>query len=308
MEKKDSLQGYILVFTSGVLWGLGGYFVTRMSQVGATSLITAFTGHFFAVLPLLILLVSTKGIEGLKISKKGLFYSIILGALTKGVFRLAADTAITMIGVATASILMYLAPFFAAVMSVIFFKEKLRGYQIFSLALNLIGCALMVTGGNFSELSISGLGLALGALAGFLYALNTVLGKVAASGDDPLTMTFYMILFSMITMGIFAQPWEHLALFTNGTFLFWAIVNSMATGLIANIFFLRGLSMNVDASKVTIITSVEVIVATLSGVLLLNEQINFAGFIGIIFMVASIVGMNIDLPLKTAKVSSAETL
>ena len=308
MEKKNSLQGYILVFTSGVLWGLGGYFVTRMSLVGATSLMRAFTGHFFAVIPLLILLVSTKGIEGLKISKKGLFYSIILGALTKGVFKLAADTAITMIGVATASILMYLAPFFAAVMSVIFFKEKLRGYQIFSLALNLIGCALMVTGGNFSELSISGLGLALGALAGFLYALNTVLGKVAASGDDPLTMTFYMILFSMITMGIFAQPWEHLALFTNGTFLFWAIVNSMATGLIANIFFLRGLSMNVDASKVTIITSVEVIVATLSGVLLLNEQINFAGFIGIIFMVASIVGMNIDLPLKTAKVSSAETL
>lgn len=299
MESKDnSLLGYTLVFSSGFLWGLGGYFVTRMSAVGATSLITAFSGHFFAVLPLLIILLVTKGIDGLKISKKGLLYSILLGALTKGVFKLASDTSITMIGVATSSILMYLAPFFAAVMSVIFFKEKLRGYQIGALGLNLLGCTLMVTGGNFSELSISGVGLALGVVAGFLYALNTVLGKVAASGDDPLTMTFYMILFSMLTMGIFARPWEHVGLFMNSTFLFWAIISSMCTGLFANIFFLRGLSMNVEASKVTIITSVEVIVATLTGIFLLNEPINFAGFIGILFMIASIIGMNIELPLK----------
>lgn len=307
-KKNSSLMGYMLVFTSGFLWGLGGYFVTRMSAVGATSLITAFSGHFFAILPLLIILLVTKGVEGLKISKKGLFYSILLGALTKGVFKLAGDTAITMIGVATSSILMYLAPFFAAIMSVIFFKEKLRKHQIFSLGLNLLGCVLMVTGGNFSGLSISGIGLALGILAGFLYALNTILGKVAASGDDPLTMTFYMLVFSMLTMAIFAKPWEHVDLFMNSTFLFWAIISSMCTGLFANIFFLRGLSLDVDASKVTIITSVEVIVATLSGVFLLSEQINFAGFIGILFMIASIVGMNIELPLKTIKVPETDTI
>ena len=157
-------------------------------------------------------------------------------------------------------------------MSMIFFKEKLRGHQHLAVLLNLVGCVLMVTGGNFSELNISGLGLTLGATAGFLYGLNTILGKVATSGDDSETMTFYMLLFSAITMAIFAKPWQHLDLFTNSSFLFWTILNSVLTGLMANLLYLKGLSMNVEASKATIITSGEVVVATLSGVLLLKAQ------------------------------------
>ncbi|MDR7855747.1 DMT family transporter [Tissierella sp.] len=308
MEKRRSLEGYLLVFISGVLWGLGGYFVTKMNNIGVSSLMTAFPGHFLALLPLLIYLLVKKGKNGLKISKKGLLYSILLGALTKGIFKLANDTAVTLVGVATASILMYLAPVFTAIMSMIFFKEKLRGYQHFALVLNLFGCILMVTGGNFAELNISGLGLTLGALAGFLYALTTIIGKVATSGDDPETMTFYMLLFSAITMGIFAKPWQHLDLFTNSTFLFWAILNSMTTGLMANLLYLKGLSMNVDASKATIITSAEVVVATLSGVFLLNEKINLVGYIGIAIMLVSIILMNITIPIKQKEITEKQVV
>lgn len=308
MEKKSSLKGYFLIFMAGVFWGLGGYFVTQMSNVGVSSLMTAFPGHFLALLPLLIYLLVKKGTSGLKISRKGLFYSIILGALTKGVFKLANDTAISLVGVATSSILMYLAPVFAAVMSMVFLKEKLRGYQHAALLLNLAGCILMVTGGNFAELNISGLGLALGVLSGFLYALTTIIGKVATGADDPETMTFYMLLFSAITMGVFAKPWQHLDLFTNSTFMFWAILNSMITGLMANLLYLKGLSMNVDASKATIITSAEVVIATLSGVLLLGENIDIVGYVGIGIMLISIVLMNINIQKKLEDITLNEII
>ena len=105
MEKRRSLKGYLLIFMSGILWGLGGYFVTQMSNMGVSSLMTAFTGHFLSLLPLLIYLLAKKGINGLRISKKGLLFSILLGALTKGIFKLANDNAVTLVGVATASIL-----------------------------------------------------------------------------------------------------------------------------------------------------------------------------------------------------------
>ncbi|RBP61036.1 drug/metabolite transporter (DMT)-like permease [Alkalibaculum bacchi] len=306
MEKRRSLQGYLLVFMSGVSWGLGGYLVTQMSNMGVSSLMTAFSGHFIALLPLFLYLIVKKGMNGLKISKRGLLYSILLGALTKGIFKLANDTAVTLVGVAAASILMYLAPVFTAIMSVIFFKEKLRGYQHFAVLLNLVGCILMVTGGNFAELNISGLGLTLGVISGFLYALNTIIGKVATDGDDPETMTFYMLLFSAMATSIFAKPWQHLDLFTNSTFLFWAFLNSMSTGLIANLLYLKGLSMGVDASKATIIASGEVVIATLSGVFLLNEKINFIGSFGIVIMLISIVLMNITIPTKQKEVTENE--
>lgn len=301
MEKRKSLQGYFLVAIAGSLWGIGGLFVTKMSSLGATSLMTAFTGHFLAFIPLLIYLLAKKGLDGLKISKKGLFYSILLGALTKGIFKLSLDTSMTLVGVATSTILMYLAPVWVAIMALIFFKEKLRAYQNFALVLNLIGCILMVTGGNFIKLNISGFGLVLGLVAGFLYGLSTILGKVATSGDDPVTMACYMFFFSSITTAIFAKPWNHLGLFTNSAFVFWAIIAGVLSGTVANICFFAGLSKGIDASKATIVTSIEVVVATVAGVFLLNEQINLVGYIGIIVMLGSIVLMNINIPNKNEK-------
>lgn len=296
MEKRRHLQGYLLVALAGSLWGIGGFFVAKMSEIGASSLLTAFTGHFLALPPLLIYLLAKNGLDGLKISKKGLLFSILLGALTKGIFKLSLDTSMTLVGIATSTILMYLAPVWTAIMAVIFFKEKLRGYQNIALILNLMGCFLMVTGGNFTELKISGLGLALGLAAGFLYGLSTILGKLGTSEDDSVTMAFYMFLFSSLTTAMFARPWEHLDLIANGSFLFWSTLGAVLSGTLANVFFFKGLSFGIDASKTTIVASIEVIVATLAGVFLLNEKINLVGYIGIVIMLGSIVLMNVNVP------------
>ena len=61
--------------------------------------------------------------------------------------------------------------------------------------------------------------------------------------------------------------------------------------------------MNVEASKATIIASVEVVVATLTGILLLSEKIGFVGFFGIAIMLISIVLMNLELPIKAEKIA-----
>ncbi len=111
-----------------------------------------------------------------------------------------------------------------------------------------------------------------------------------------MTMAFYMMVFSSITTAIFAKPWENLSLFASSTFLFWAIAGAVFSGTLANILFFAGLSKGIDASKTTIVASIEVVVATVAGVFLLNEQINLVGYIGIIIMLASIVLININIP------------
>lgn len=261
-------------------------------------MMTAFAGHFLALPPLLFYLLAKKGIARLKISKKGLVVSILLGVLTKGIFKLALDTSMILVGIATSTILMYLAPVWTAIMAVVFFKEKLRNYQVFALLLNVLGCALVVTGGRFTEINISGLGLTLGLAAGFLYGLSTILGKIGISEDDSATMAFYMLVFSSIAIAVFAKPWEHLELFANNSFLLWAIMGGGLSGAVANILFLTGLSKGIDASKATIVASVEVIVATLAGVVLLGEQINQVGYFGVIVMLGSIILINLNIPKR----------
>ena len=119
---------------------------------------------------------------------------------------------------------------------------------------------------------------------------------------------YYATKISNLGVSSLMIPWQHLYLFTNSTFLFWIIFGAITNGLLANLLYLRGLSMDVDASKATIITSVEVVVATLVGVLLLNEKVNFVGYFGIAIMLVSIVLMNINFKKRSKEVAENEVI
>ena len=296
MDKKQSSAklGYLLIFLAGAGWGTGGVWITQMGRLGASSLMTGFTGHLFALPMLAIAILLTIGKSGFKISKRGLLFSIIMGVVTKGFFKMAYDTTISTIGVSTGAVLLYTAPVFVAILSMLVFREKLYKNNSIVLGMNLVGVFLMVTLGNFSSLNIAPLGLLLGLISAFLHASNTIMAKISGSADDSLTMAFYMLVFSTITQGIFAQPWTdtNMALLTSGSFLFWAIINALITGALANLFYLKGLSTNIDASKAPIISSVEVIVASLMGVILFGEGMNWVGLLGIGLMLGSIYLMN----------------
>lgn len=297
LDKKisSSKLGYLLIFLAGAGWGTGGVWITQMNKLGASSLMTGFTGHLFAVPMLALAILVTLGTKGFKISKRGLLFSIIMGVVTKGFFKMAYDTTVSTVGVSTGVVLLYTAPVFVAILSMIVFKEKLQKNNYLALGLNLIGVFLMVTLGNFSSLNIAPLGIALGFISAFLHASNTIMAKIAGNVDDSLTMAFYMLVFSTITQGIFAQPWTdtNMALLTSGSFLFWALINALITGALANLFYLKGMSTSIDASKAPIISSVEVIVASLMGVIIFGEGMNWVGLLGIGLMLSSIYLMNL---------------
>lgn len=90
-----------------------------MGAMGATPFITGFSGHFFALLPLLIFILVTKGKDGLKILKRGLIFAIILGIFTKAFFKMAYNSAIKYAGVTTSAVLVTTSTIWVAIMSAI---------------------------------------------------------------------------------------------------------------------------------------------------------------------------------------------
>lgn len=125
-------------------------------------------------------------------------------------------------------------------------------------------------------------------------ACATIITKLAAAEDDPITMTFYMLLVSSIILGITAQPWkaENLALFAQASFLILAVLLGLLTGAIGNVCYFKGMATNIDASKAPVIASVDVIVATLIGTIAFSEAMNGIGVIGIALIFISILLMN----------------
>ena len=286
--------GYLCVFLAAASWGTGGVYVTHLTNLGASSFMTGFVEHFFAVPMLGLAILFSQGAAGFRISKRGLIYSVIMGMITKGCFKIAYDNTIATVGMSTGAVLLYTAPVFVAVMSRFIFKEYLHTRHYVALALNIIGVVLMVTLGDFNNLNLQPIGIALGLTAAFLYASNTVMAKIAGGADNALTMAFYTLFFSALIQSFTAQPWTaaNRALFTQSSFLFWAVMKAFVTGAFANLLFLNGLSMDIDASKAPVVGSVEVIVATLMGVILFSEAINIVGVAGIFLIILSIYIMN----------------
>ena len=292
--KNDAMKGYLLILLSGILWGTGGYWVIQLNKFGVGPAMTSLSAHLLSLIPIGLTILIKKGISGFKISRRGLIFAIVLGIFGKGILKIAYDAATIEVGQSTACVLLYTAPIFVTVLSVLFLKAKVRWNTYIALALNLLGVILIVTGGNFREFNISTWGIILGLIAAFTYALNTILGRAAGENADPLVASFYMMLTSATFLFFVAKPWQmtNPEVLLNGKFIFWAVINSFLTAAVPNMIYLQGLSYDIEVPKAGIISSVEVIVATFMGVFLLGENMNLVSVLGLLVMLGSIVLLN----------------
>ena len=82
------------------------------------------------------------------------------------------------------ALLLYLYPALVAVLAAMFLKERLTGVVVLTLAVALVGTALVVGGGSGRPL-----GIALGIAAAAIYSIYITVGAVSTPGLDPLAVT-----------------------------------------------------------------------------------------------------------------------
>ena len=288
-EDKQQQIGYVMIFVAGVLWGSIGLFVSILTKLGADSVLIAFLRIAVGFILLIPLVISVSGKNGFKIDLQGLMLCLVLGVFSQAFFNITYIESIENVGVATASVLLYTAPIFVIAMSAIFLKETLTKRKIGALAINVLGCTLTVTGGNFNSTNFSVYGVAMGISAGFLYALMTILGKITSSKNyNPVTIVFYSFLFGAIVLAFFAKPWNSIQGLINVRFIMAAIGFGLIPTVGSYFFYMKGLSKNLQASKVPIIASVETVVAAIIGMGFLGEARGLIKIMGIVCVVLSI--------------------
>ncbi|MBK5253550.1 MAG: EamA family transporter [Peptostreptococcaceae bacterium] len=285
----ETKKGYLLILLTGTLWGTMGLFVTTLSDMGVDSFLTAFLRVFFGSIFLIFVALYINGKDGLIPNRTELVFAFFMGIICQVLFNLCYTYAINTVGIATGAILLYTSPVFVAIMSRIVFSDKITWVKIVALIINIIGCILTVTNGNFNVLELSKLGIFLGATAGFFYALLTILGKLAANKNcNMVTISLYSFFFATVFLALIAKPWDSLA----GLISIKLIVVSIFYGIIptalAYLLYMKGLTKPIKASKVPVIASVETIVAALIGVLIFNEIFGMYKIIGIILVIISV--------------------
>ncbi|MBA22427.1 MAG: EamA family transporter [Flavobacteriales bacterium] len=123
-----------------------------------------------------------------------LFYRGLAGVISMTLFF----TSVQFISVGSAVTLRYVAPIFAAVLAVIFLKEKILPLQWFFFMMAFIGVALIK--GFDSSVSIYGVSLALG--AAFFSSIVYILISKIGNQDHPVIVVHYFMLIATLVGGI----------------------------------------------------------------------------------------------------------
>ena len=286
MEKSRRGAGPLLIILAGCFWGSMGIFVRKLTEFGFSSVQIVSIRVTLAALFFCLLLLA-KDRSGFRISLRDLPLFLGLGFGSILFFTVCYFTAITMMPLSAAAILLYTSPIWIMLMSVLFFREKL-----IALALAFAGCVLV---SGISGEGIPFVGLLIGLGSGIGYGLYSILGTVALRKYSPYTVTAYTFLFAAAGSWLICRPADLLAKFPAAPdpayLLFFCVLTALVTAVIPFLAYTLGLR-TVEASRAGILATVEPMVAALFGILVFSEPLTLLSGLGILLILSAVVLLN----------------
>ncbi len=165
MQHSKKANGSLLIIAAGIFWGSMGIFVRELTElVGFSSIQIVCVRLIVAAIAFsLILLVKEPG--GFKIQPRDIPLFLGLGLCSILFFSTCYFTAIRMMTLSVAAILLYTSPIWVMLMSVLLFHEKITGRKLLALALSFAGC-ICVSGIASGSGGITPAGIVIGLCSG----------------------------------------------------------------------------------------------------------------------------------------------
>ena len=281
------LRSVFYIVLAGILWGTSGLFVHYLAPYGFTSLqMTAVRGTVsFLCIAVYVLLRSR---ASLRVTPRRLILCVLAGA---SVFGTAACyfSAMQLTSIATAVVLMYMAPVLVTVFSVLFLKERFTRMKGISVALMVVGCALVsgVIGGLKFHLG----GILLGILSAIVYAAYSIFTKLALEAEcAPMTSSFYSYLSMAVLALAVSAPQEIVSHVAADPIRVLPVM--IALGIVTFIlpYFLYTLALKeLPAGTASALSIVEPMAATIFSVAVFHEKLGVAAAIGIVLILGAVI-------------------
>lgn len=287
-NRKSRLVGIVLVLSAAILWGITGTFAQYLFQFHQ------FTKEWLVVLRLLL--------SGLLL----LLFSLVkrdpnvwtiwkenkLRIMSFGIFGLLAVqftffAAIEASNAATATLLQYLAPVIIVVYVAIKLKSFPTRQQVIAIFFALFGTLLLVTNGNFQELSISGWALFWGIASAFALAFYTLQPIKLLNKYGSVIVVGWGMFIGGIGMSFIHPPWKVEGIISPISILTLAFIIIFGT-LIAFLFYLESLKY-LKATETSLLACAEPLSAASLAVIWLKVPFGIYEWTGAFCIIATIV-------------------
>ena len=288
MEKSIHRYGSVLIILAACFWGSMGIFVRRLGEYGFSSIqIVTIRLTLAALIFSLILLI--KDHSGFKISVRDIPLYLGLGLGSILFFTICYFSAIRIMSLSVAAILLYTSPIWIMLMSVLCFHERMNGKKVIALIMAFTGCVL-VSGISGDGITIWGMLLGLG--SGIGYGLYSILGTVALRRYSPYTVTTYTFLIAAAGSWFICDPGDMIERFAVSDDLMWLILFCILTALVTTVipFLLYTLGLSsVEAGMAGILATIEPMVATIIGIIFFSEPLTIHAGIGILLILSAVI-------------------
>lgn len=219
---------------------------------------------------------------------------------------LSLFTSFHFMGVGIACTLLFVYPVMVAVIMAVFFKERVTPSTVVSIALALVGIALLYKGGDGTALSTVGVGLV--CISSLTYALYIIVVNKSHIRVSSLKLTFYVLIFAALTVALtsLSDPSNHLQLLS--TPREWAL--GLMLGLVPTVMSLVLMVVaihDIGSTPTAILGALEPVTALVIGVTLFGEAFTARMAVGIVFILVAVtlvvMGKNIHFNSLTRVVS-----
>ena len=286
------------VLLAGILWGCIGIFVRRYTALGLSPMQTVTIRMTLAAVMFALFVLIYKP-KLYKIKLRDLWIFLGSGVISVGIFTYCYFTSMAPSSLSVAAVLLYTAPAFVMLFSLIFFKEKLTVPKVISLVLAVLGCA-MTTGVIGGALTVTLAGFLFGIASGVCYALYSIFSRFAIDrGYEPFTITLYTFIFAAIVSLVFTdvRPVIGTVFADVGSVLF-ALAFALTSCVLPYVFYTLGLK-HIAPSTASIIATIEPVTATVVGALIFAEPVAAPfGYLGVALVLASVILINLKIKKK----------
>lgn len=260
----------LLILLAAVLWGLLGILGKNAQAAGVSPLEVAFWravlgGGLFALHALVTRAALPRG--------RDLLVTAAFGMVGVSMFYAAYQLAVRAGGASLASVLLYTAPAFVALLGWGLLRERLGAREGVAVAGTLTGIGLISLGGG-QGVSVTGAALAWGLTAGFTYSLYYLYGKAYFTRYAPTALFAVALPVGALGLLPFVQ-------FSAKTPAAWSSLTALAvlSTYLAYLAYSAGLR-HLPATRASVIASLEPVVAAGLAALLFGERLSPTALLG----------------------------
>jgi len=291
-KPENRFRGYAEAVGAATLWGSSGIFAVNLFRLGVPPESLALLRPVVGTL-ILLAIVGVRAPGELRVDRLGLLVLAGGGGVAVGIFQIAYQLSTDAVGVPSTVALLYLAPAVVAAASGPLLGEWPDRTRIALLVLTLTGVWLSVLGADNVTAEFGSAGVGWGVLAGVSYGAYTLFGRHASPRYGAIPTVVYSTLGSCVFLAVIVplvsgpvvlpasgEAWALLAIF------------GLLTIAVAHFLFFDALA-HIDASRASIATAVEPVVAAILATLLLGQGLAPLGWIGISLVVAGVAGVGL---------------